>query len=629
MKSIRLKTLIAMVGIALVAVVLMRSFHGFYVLYDPSYLTSGLNIFVPIVASLIIIAAISMFIIGTPLDRFLKRIKGGETPTEELKAKIQHQVHLYPLVIISVNLLSFFIGPLILYLAKGVPLGTPLPILTTLYNMGIGLIAALVEIQIIHTITLPVLSLLKLRQREEGTKRDMDNRHKMILIFLSLVYAMVTLFLAALYGTLSQLAAGNIPLEIQGLLFRFLPLGIILFPLFFLVISAATRENDKRIFLLKQRLAEITEGDGDLTQRFNLVRQDNLGEITSNLNALMDKIQNLLRNIHRTTLRVQGSSVRLSSSADKTTDALEALFDALQEVESTVNQQKPLAEKAKESVAHLGESIGQVSDRTGSQASVVEESSAAVEEMAKSIKSVAATTRQAKEISETLQSTASQGGETVASSTEAIQKAAETTSQVKEKVKLISQIAAQTNLLSMNAAIEAAHAGDSGRGFAVVADEIRKLANNSSRGAGEISDLMKEMEQRIHKGVQLSGQTNSAFESILKNVAQNTDFMESISSAMEEQRAGADEMLKSIAQLVDATKGIERLVQEQKSRSPEMQKSLEEFIQSFNTIGDSVQIEIKKIDALAEISLQLKTIADSNESSVNDLEQNVKQFQIQ
>ena len=133
---------------------------------------------------------------------------------------------------------------------------------------------------------------------------------------------------------------------------------------------------------------------------------------------------------------------------------------------------------------------------------------------------------------------------------ELINKSAE---EISEIVKVISEIANQTNLLAFNAAIEAARAGEHGLGFSVVADEVRKLAERSSQATKEITKLINESVKRVVQGGEISKEAASAFEKIVEGVSQTTQSISEISVAAREQQTAARDVSNAIQHVVDST----------------------------------------------------------------------------
>jgi methyl-accepting chemotaxis protein len=183
----------------------------------------------------------------------------------------------------------------------------------------------------------------------------------------------------------------------------------------------------------------------------------------------------------------------------------------------------------------------------------VEEMNASIDGLTSSINSIADNTKNADHLAKATQQEAEVGAKAVAKSIEAMDLINRSSEDIGEIVKVISEIASQTNMLAFNAAIEAARAGEHGLGFSVVADEVRKLAERSSQATKEISKLINESVKRVSMGSEISRQASDAFDKIVSGVARTTQAISEISGAAGEQLLTAREVSTAIQHIAEET----------------------------------------------------------------------------
>jgi methyl-accepting chemotaxis protein len=239
------------------------------------------------------------------------------------------------------------------------------------------------------------------------------------------------------------------------------------------------------------------------------------------------------------------------------TDPIDQLADGIQQMMSDL---RSVIGKVIESAGGFSGSSQEIAGRASTVASgaqllgaTVEEMNASIEELTASINSIATNSRSADQLAKDTHQEAERGAKAIARSIEAMDLINKSSEDISEIIKVIGEIASQTNLLAFNAAIEAARAGEHGLGFSVVADEVRKLAERSSQATKEISKLINESVKRVAQGSEISKQAGEAFEKIVGGVSRTTQAISEISCGADEQLVAAREVSTAIQQVAEET----------------------------------------------------------------------------
>ena len=389
------------------------------------------------------------------------------------------------------------------------------------------------------------------------------------------------------------------------------------------------RSISNPIATLTSMLKDISEGEGDLTKSIQITAQNELGDLAHYFNLTIQKIKNLVLAIKREAAALVQTGTDLASNMTETTASINQITAHIRGIESQIANQSISVKGTTATMGEVADTIETLNTYIQKQTECVNQSSSAVEEMLANIRSVTQTLVKNGENVTKLAQASEVGRNGLEEVSGDIQEIARDSEGLLEINAVIENIASQTNLLSMNAAIEAAHAGDAGKGFAVVADEIRKLAESSSEQSKTISAVLNKIKNSIDKIMKSTSDVLTNFEAINAGMRVVTEQEMNIRTAMEEQGTGSKQILGSIENLQEITSEVQRSAEAMREGNRGIIRESEVLERITVEIRNRIQEMTSGADQINITVHRVNDISMNNKQQIEVLTHEVSRFRVE
>ena len=385
-------------------------------------------------------------------------------------------------------------------------------------------------------------------------------------------------------------------------------IGVVILLIALIIVYMVARAMVKPINVVVSALKDIAQGEGDLTVRLPVHGNDEVTDLSEYFNETIEKIGAAIKSVGTSSNTMEEIGTELASNMTETASAVNQISANIDGVKQQAMTQAASVTETAATIEEIVRTIKQLNNSIETQAASVAQSSSSVEEMVANIASIGQTLGKTDDVIRSLTTATGDGKATLVTSNTVTQKIAEESGSLMEASSVIQHIASQTNLLAMNAAIEAAHAGEAGKGFAVVADEIRKLAEESSTQGKTITATLKTLSGEIETLSASSKTVEEKFNAIFTLAEQVKDMSNWLTEAMREQENGSREVLTAI-------KSINTVTVEVQAGSEEMLKG-----------GEGVAVEMRKLDDLTRVITESMNEMASGAVQINNAVQEVNEI---